>query len=618
MIATAFTLMFLLATTMLPALQKAWIYVACLISKQLLPPPSQCPYKSPQSKAFYALCRWAMRGTAPIFANRLTATIDFHKRVMKVLSESWSDASWQKSDIGWLRLRDALSFADFYNSVPHPIQIPTLDSNYGNGLGIILREFSIRDFSQLPFDAAYPIFDIINGFEDVFSEISKRGLVSQSDGERHLPYQLCQYLRAGHLPAVHVNPRQSYGLPRIPPPLLPVLFGALARRTMKPGKGKSRLGDDDKQGPSLLDFFAGRAIFSTLDNLNDPPMLLHYENLGMHHVPIESEEAQAYCGKSGAGEAPCRDNLQIQLLSTVVTFLHVEAGRICLGSTESYKPDWRNTPFGYRYISNLLLHSTLAMYRLSESTLLPSQATDVDNVVQEILHHIFTGTLHILPRDDDVDSAGVVKTAHRMLFFYVSTITLDCLLAINDGVLLRSHTDTVYVVRGLLRTVKRDIWQKADNGRDFTIETNFRVLLDCPWIQKHALFSETWWKNMDDDPDEPSLSSLKQESCTTSSDYRGGHADVQFRRGCTGSVTGHMSYSQKFMIQTPHSKRLDIAEVMNGKDSYSPGGPTYAALSVTYVTLCQKSPEIEHHAEQLIAGRVWIVASSNLEQHLAT
>ncbi|KAF9555009.1 hypothetical protein CPC08DRAFT_726695 [Agrocybe pediades] len=42
---------------------------------------------------------------------------------------------------------------------------------------------------------------------------------------------------------------------------------------------------------------------------------------------------------------------------------------------------------------------------------------------------------------------------------------------------------------------------------------------------------------------------------------------------------------------------------MNGRDNYSPGGPTYAELSVTYVTLCQKSPEIEHHAEQPQASR---------------
>ncbi|KAH9475118.1 hypothetical protein JR316_0012229 [Psilocybe cubensis] len=113
-VATVITisLVLLIFTTVLPALQCILLYI------WLLPqaPPSPCPYKSPQSGLFHAVCYY----TSDLLANHSQRFRDLGKKLsslsklntenqhaLSYLSKTWSKKTWAEIDLCWLSVRQA-------------------------------------------------------------------------------------------------------------------------------------------------------------------------------------------------------------------------------------------------------------------------------------------------------------------------------------------------------------------------------------------------------------------------------------------------------------------------------------------------------------------------------
>uniref|UniRef100_A0A8H8CG05 CHAT domain-containing protein n=1 Tax=Psilocybe cubensis TaxID=181762 RepID=A0A8H8CG05_PSICU len=113
-IAVGVTLLFLLVTTFMPAYQNLALQLWFLVSKRKHRPPSQCPYKSPQSAAFVAGF-FAILQTWRFLLSHLVGSSCFNQswssktkkaRLVQYLSCTWSMDSWIDSDMTWLSVRD--------------------------------------------------------------------------------------------------------------------------------------------------------------------------------------------------------------------------------------------------------------------------------------------------------------------------------------------------------------------------------------------------------------------------------------------------------------------------------------------------------------------------------
>ncbi|KDR71743.1 hypothetical protein GALMADRAFT_143541 [Galerina marginata CBS 339.88] len=123
------TLLFLIATTVLPTFQGLFLYLPFLFVRDLRKPPSQCPYKSPQSAAFRtmlsfsftlahrlfptlrpvlqylsSILRWSPNAKIDMEANDIEHD-DHH--VFPELVTTWQKRTWIDFDAAWLSLRDA-------------------------------------------------------------------------------------------------------------------------------------------------------------------------------------------------------------------------------------------------------------------------------------------------------------------------------------------------------------------------------------------------------------------------------------------------------------------------------------------------------------------------------
>lgn len=132
-VVVALTLFFLFSTTMLPAAQVFFLRLLLILPLRLEKPPSQCPYKSPQSHLFYSIspaCRQALaallsalwypfRKSLGIYQSQRVErlfTKPFTKLTIKNnlpiryhLFDLWSKKTWIDFDSTWLWVRDAFS-----------------------------------------------------------------------------------------------------------------------------------------------------------------------------------------------------------------------------------------------------------------------------------------------------------------------------------------------------------------------------------------------------------------------------------------------------------------------------------------------------------------------------
>ncbi|KAF4615430.1 hypothetical protein D9613_003540 [Agrocybe pediades] len=129
----AFTLLFLLITTVLPTIQGFYFYFTGLYSSRTvagdLNAPAPCPYKSPQSRAFRRFSRPAFTLLSSIVpriirsARRIARRVTLVRlygfvlpqeleeetkvhRIIPLLSDVWNRETWTEFDIGWLTIRD--------------------------------------------------------------------------------------------------------------------------------------------------------------------------------------------------------------------------------------------------------------------------------------------------------------------------------------------------------------------------------------------------------------------------------------------------------------------------------------------------------------------------------
>ncbi|PPQ91271.1 hypothetical protein CVT25_006214 [Psilocybe cyanescens] len=121
-VAIGIVLLFLLATTFLPAYQNFALHLWFLIFRRPQRPPSQCPYKSPQSgtfhAAFFSTLRLSGIAISYIFSTSFfdrigQAITTFSKsqtadtQILHYMSGTWSRESWIDYDLAWLSVRDA-------------------------------------------------------------------------------------------------------------------------------------------------------------------------------------------------------------------------------------------------------------------------------------------------------------------------------------------------------------------------------------------------------------------------------------------------------------------------------------------------------------------------------
>jgi len=123
----AFTLVFLLVTTILPTFQGFFFYLTFLYrdAGKDLHAPSPCPYKSPQSRAFRKVSHFAftffssviprvIRGLRGLRRRAFVRLYGFIlpqdeikvHRIIPLLSGIWNQESWTQYDVGWLTVRD--------------------------------------------------------------------------------------------------------------------------------------------------------------------------------------------------------------------------------------------------------------------------------------------------------------------------------------------------------------------------------------------------------------------------------------------------------------------------------------------------------------------------------
>jgi len=182
LIAIGLTLLFLLMTTTLPSLQGLSFYLRFPQTNDPTYLPSQCPYKSPQSKALQGVCqfafhaayylRWHPKLTKPFHTAYCLCLRAFHfspspRREPKWESPTshiyytWIQRTWQQYDLQWLMLRNAFSQETFdrihglsVRSEPYFLSQPYL-SDILAALRRVSTSTSIQDTSLA---AAYHLF----------------------------------------------------------------------------------------------------------------------------------------------------------------------------------------------------------------------------------------------------------------------------------------------------------------------------------------------------------------------------------------------------------------------------------------------------------------------------
>ncbi|KAH9482344.1 hypothetical protein JR316_0004442 [Psilocybe cubensis] len=166
-IAIGLTLLFYIATTVLPTLQGLSFYLPFVLSDQPLTAPPQCPYKSPQSRAFRIVFHFvfhiahfcyqciiepAVRFAAyqvPYWLGRIPSIPQRkHDPIISLLSPTWHRRTWQEFDLSWIYLRDHYAFQRFD------------------------REGFIDDF-QLEGRKLMPVYDTVLGLRDLFRATNK-------------------------------------------------------------------------------------------------------------------------------------------------------------------------------------------------------------------------------------------------------------------------------------------------------------------------------------------------------------------------------------------------------------------------------------------------------------
>ncbi|KDR83165.1 hypothetical protein GALMADRAFT_238997 [Galerina marginata CBS 339.88] len=111
-IVTGLVLLFLIATTVLPALQSILLYLPYLYSRTSKTPPPQCPYKSPQAHAFRAILSSIIRlcvkiSTRHNLSRKHGHTYGFKRTNFDIfVLITWTKTTWTEFDMAWLRLRD--------------------------------------------------------------------------------------------------------------------------------------------------------------------------------------------------------------------------------------------------------------------------------------------------------------------------------------------------------------------------------------------------------------------------------------------------------------------------------------------------------------------------------
>ncbi|KDR68552.1 hypothetical protein GALMADRAFT_256813 [Galerina marginata CBS 339.88] len=109
-VVTVLVLLFLVATTVLPALQSILLYIPYPYTRTSKIPPPQCPYKSPQAHAFRAilssviqLChKIRFRTGENLQSTYLLTKVNFAIFIMI----TWTQKTWTEFDLAWVRLRD--------------------------------------------------------------------------------------------------------------------------------------------------------------------------------------------------------------------------------------------------------------------------------------------------------------------------------------------------------------------------------------------------------------------------------------------------------------------------------------------------------------------------------
>uniref|UniRef100_A0A8H7XMR4 DUF6535 domain-containing protein n=1 Tax=Psilocybe cubensis TaxID=181762 RepID=A0A8H7XMR4_PSICU len=130
MVAISFVLMFLIATTLLPCLQVIYLstcipFITRQTSKRI-DPPSQCPYKSPQSQAirriftflhrtntlyhlrkFFLIAKRLLKHILAGYPGRFKLGYGYNNTVTECLRMAFQTQWWTHFDVAWLSIRDA-------------------------------------------------------------------------------------------------------------------------------------------------------------------------------------------------------------------------------------------------------------------------------------------------------------------------------------------------------------------------------------------------------------------------------------------------------------------------------------------------------------------------------
>ena len=171
LLAIGLTLFFLLTTTVLPTLQGLAFYIPFRYMNGRLYAPAQCPYKSPQSRAFRLGSSLAFqfadrlyqylgpgfqslsRRLLSVFGLATSARRTEFSRATRLVSETWRQRSRRGYDLNWISLRDAFSRETF--DVEHVLE---------------LDAWSVETLSS-----EIPLFDVATGVCEAAREHCTRG-----------------------------------------------------------------------------------------------------------------------------------------------------------------------------------------------------------------------------------------------------------------------------------------------------------------------------------------------------------------------------------------------------------------------------------------------------------
>lgn len=140
-VAIGFTLLFLYGTATLPALQTYFLTLRGLMSWPHKKPPSQCPYKSPQSAVMCSIFNVFLRLCS--YPRSLFSLGIKRSPVRQYLHNLRATKSWIDFDLLWLKVRDAYSCIIFD------------------------EDFYSRNQANSILHSAPPLFDAMNTFRNV-------------------------------------------------------------------------------------------------------------------------------------------------------------------------------------------------------------------------------------------------------------------------------------------------------------------------------------------------------------------------------------------------------------------------------------------------------------------